>query len=97
MVKDGETGNSKSYAFCAYQNVFVTDIACAAINCIKMGDRILTVNQGQIQPEPEQESILALMRLQPEAIGTLPTNVVSLTQLVTDTSSMKIMKTYWKT
>nr|GMD20590.1 splicing factor U2af large subunit B-like isoform X3 [Ipomoea batatas] len=32
LVKDGETGNSKGYAFCVYQDVSVTDIACAALN-----------------------------------------------------------------
>nr|GMC96206.1 MDIS1-interacting receptor like kinase 2-like [Ipomoea batatas] len=40
LVKDGETGNSKGYAFCVYQDVSVTDIACAALNGIKMGDNI---------------------------------------------------------
>ncbi|KAI3777284.1 hypothetical protein L1987_47083 [Smallanthus sonchifolius] len=91
---DRETGNSKGYAFCVYQDSFVTDIACAALNGIKMGDKILTlrrVNQAQIQPEPEQESILLhaqqqiafqRMMLQPKAIGTPPTKIVSLTQMV---------------
>ncbi|CAG7886151.1 unnamed protein product [Brassica rapa] len=61
LVKDRETGNSKGYAFCVYQDVAVTDIACAALNGIKMGDKTLTVrraNQGTMQPKPEQESIL---------------------------------------
>ncbi|KAF5791375.1 putative RNA recognition motif domain, U2 snRNP auxilliary factor, large subunit, splicing factor [Helianthus annuus] len=96
LVKDRETGNSKGYAFCVYQDLSVTDIACAALNGIKMGDKTLTVrraNQGQIQPKPEQESVLlhaqqqiALQRmmLQPGAIGTPPTRVLSLTQVVTE-------------
>ncbi|CAI0410004.1 unnamed protein product [Linum tenue] len=91
LVKDRETGNSKGYAFCVYQDVSVTDIACAALNGIKMGDKTLTVrraNQGANQPKPEQESILmhakqqiALQRLmlQPAA-----TKVVCLTQVVTE-------------
>ncbi|KAL1172028.1 hypothetical protein V6Z11_A05G321800 [Gossypium hirsutum] len=61
LVKDRETGNSKGYAFCVYQDLSVTDIACAALNGIKMGDKTLTVrraNQGATQPKPEQESIL---------------------------------------
>lgn len=63
LVKDRETGNSKGYAFCVYQDLAVTDIACAALNGIKMGDKTLTVrraNQGANpqQPKPEQESIL---------------------------------------
>lgn len=61
LVKDRETGNSKGYAFCVYQDLSVTDIACAALNGIKMGDKTLTVrraNQGTSQPKPEQESVL---------------------------------------
>uniref|UniRef100_A0A453HTT5 Splicing factor U2af large subunit n=1 Tax=Aegilops tauschii subsp. strangulata TaxID=200361 RepID=A0A453HTT5_AEGTS len=61
LVKDRETGNSKGYAFCVYQDLNVTDIACAALNGIKMGDKTLTVrraNQGSAQPRPEQENIL---------------------------------------
>ncbi|KAD4888422.1 hypothetical protein R6Q59_034558 [Mikania micrantha] len=96
LVKDRETGNSKGYAFCVYQDLSVTDIACAALNGIKMGDKTLMVrraNQGQIQPKPEQESVLlhaqqqiALQRmlLQPGAVGTPPTKVLSLTQVVTE-------------
>ncbi|KAI3669607.1 hypothetical protein L6452_40888 [Arctium lappa] len=96
LVKDRETGNSKGYAFCVYQDLSVTDIACAALNGIKMGDKTLTVrraNQGQTQPKPEQESVLlhaqqqiALQRLmlQPGVIGTTPTKVLCLTQVVTE-------------
>ncbi|GAB4847117.1 hypothetical protein Ancab_039816 [Ancistrocladus abbreviatus] len=92
LVKDRETGNSKGYAFCVYQDLSVTDIVCQALNGIKMGDKTLTVrraNQGATQPKPEQESVLlhaqqqiALqkMMLQP---GGLPTKVVCLTHCVT--------------
>ncbi|CAN4123589.1 unnamed protein product [Withania somnifera] len=91
LVKDRETGNSKGYAFCVYQDVSVTDIACAALNGIKMGDKTLTVrraNQGTTQPKPEQESVLlhaqqqiALQRLMLQP-GALPTKVLCLTQVV---------------
>ncbi|CAA7035789.1 unnamed protein product [Microthlaspi erraticum] len=93
LVKDRETGNSKGYAFCVYQDLSVTDIACAALNGIKMGDKTLTVrraNQGTMQPKPEQESVLlhaqqqiAFQRimLQP---GAVPTTVVCLTQVVAE-------------
>ncbi|XP_010244306.1 PREDICTED: splicing factor U2af large subunit B-like isoform X3 [Nelumbo nucifera] len=91
LVKDRETGNSKGYAFCVYQDVSVTDIACAALNGIKMGDKTLTVrraNQGASQPKPEQENVLlqaqqqvALQKLVFQA-ATLPTKVVCLTQVV---------------
>ncbi|XP_020579872.1 splicing factor U2af large subunit B-like isoform X4 [Phalaenopsis equestris] len=91
LVKDRETGNSKGYAFCVYQDLSVTDIACAALNGIKMGDKTLTVrraNQGIAQPRPEQENILlqaqqqvAIQRLVLQ-VGSLPTKVVCLTQVV---------------
>ena len=61
IVKDRETGNSKGYAFCMYQDVSVTDIACAALNGIQLGERTLTVrraNQGSSEPRAEQENIL---------------------------------------
>ncbi|KAK4347963.1 hypothetical protein RND71_034302 [Anisodus tanguticus] len=91
LVKDRETGNSKGYAFCVYSDVSVTDIACAALNGIKMGDKTLTVrraNQGTTQPKPEQESVLlhaqqqiALQRLMLQP-GALATKVLCLTQVV---------------
>ncbi|KAI8017079.1 Splicing factor U2af large subunit B [Camellia lanceoleosa] len=93
LVKDRETGNSKGYAFCVYQDLSVTDIACAALNGIKMGDKTLTVrraNQGTTQPKPEQENVLlhaqqqiALQRLmlQPPPAA-LATKVLCLTQAV---------------
>ncbi|PKA53622.1 Splicing factor U2af large subunit B [Apostasia shenzhenica] len=93
LVKDRETGNSKGYAFCVYQDVAVTDIACAALNGIKMGDKTLTVkraNQGATQPRPEQESVLlqaqqqvAIQRLVFQ-VGSLPTKIVCLTQVVSE-------------
>ncbi|CAF2040325.1 unnamed protein product [Brassica napus] len=92
LVKDRETGNSMGYAFCVFQDPSVTDIACAALNGIKMGNKTLTVRravQGAIQPKPEQEDILlhaqqqiALQRLMLQPGGT-PTKIVCLTQVVT--------------
>ncbi|XP_022929822.1 splicing factor U2af large subunit A-like isoform X2 [Cucurbita moschata] len=92
LVKDRETGNSKGYAFCVYQDLSVTDIACAALNGIKMGDKTLTVrraNQGTNQPKPEQESVLlhaqqqiALQKLMLQP-GAVSTKVLCLTQVVT--------------
>ncbi|KAF9611478.1 hypothetical protein IFM89_032448 [Coptis chinensis] len=107
LVKDRETGNSKGYAFCVYQDLSVTDIACAALNGIKMGDKTLTVrraNQGTVQPKPEQESVLlqaqqqvALQRLVFQAgalqAGPLPTKVVCLTQMV-NVDELKVDEEY---
>ncbi|KAL9249876.1 Splicing factor U2af large subunit A-like protein [Drosera capensis] len=95
LVKDRETGNSKGYAFCVYQDLSVTDIVCQALNGIKMGDKTLTVrraNQGATQPKPEQESVILHVQQQVALqkmilAGSLPpappTKVVCLTHTVT--------------
>lgn len=92
LVKDRETGNSKGYAFCVYNEPSVTDVACAALNGIKMGDKTLTVrraNQGAVQPKPEQEIVLqhAQQQIMLQKLmfqpGALPTKVVCLTEVVT--------------
>ncbi|KAK9136381.1 hypothetical protein Syun_015711 [Stephania yunnanensis] len=60
LIKDRETGRSKGYAFCVYQDHAATDIACAALNGIKMGDRTITVRRkirGVSQPKPEHETV----------------------------------------
>ncbi|KAF5473104.1 hypothetical protein F2P56_009744 [Juglans regia] len=62
LVKDKDTGNSKGYGFCVYQDPAVTDIACAALSGLKMGDKILTVRRATAsagQSKTEQEMILA--------------------------------------
>ncbi|KAJ4703450.1 U2 snRNP auxiliary factor large subunit [Melia azedarach] len=62
LVKDRDTGNSKGYGFCVYQDPSVTDIACAALNGLKMGDKTLTVRRATAssgQSKFEQENILA--------------------------------------
>uniref|UniRef100_A0A0D3A1H2 RRM domain-containing protein n=1 Tax=Brassica oleracea var. oleracea TaxID=109376 RepID=A0A0D3A1H2_BRAOL len=61
LVKDRENGNSKGYAFCVYQDVAVTDIACAALNGIKMGDKTLTVNM--LQPGPVATTVVCLTQV----------------------------------
>jgi len=50
LVKDRETGNSKGYGFVVYADPKVTDIACAGLNGLKMGDRTLTVRRATEQP-----------------------------------------------
>ncbi|CAF1718405.1 BnaCnng52160D [Brassica napus] len=96
LVRDRETGNSKGYAFCAYQDPAVTDIACAALNGITMGDKTLCVrraNQGANQTKPEQESVLLhaqqqvafqKIMLQQGTAAAAATKVVCLTQVVTE-------------
>ncbi|XP_076922039.1 splicing factor U2af large subunit A-like isoform X2 [Bidens hawaiensis] len=62
LVKDRDTGNSKGYGFCVYEDQAATDIACAALNGLKMGDKTLTVRRATIssgQMKSEQETILA--------------------------------------
>ncbi|KAF8413906.1 hypothetical protein HHK36_001902 [Tetracentron sinense] len=62
LVKDRDTGNSKGYGFCVYQDPAVTDVACAALNGLKMGDKTLTVRRATVsngQAKSDQENILA--------------------------------------
>ncbi|KAL3820558.1 hypothetical protein ACJIZ3_006463 [Penstemon smallii] len=61
LVKDRDTGNSKGYGFCIYKDPSVTDIACASLNGLKVGDKTLTVRRATIsgQLKSEQEHILA--------------------------------------
>ncbi|PON99832.1 U2 snRNP auxilliary factor, large subunit, splicing factor [Trema orientale] len=84
LVKDRETGNSKGYAFCVYQDLSVTDTACAALNGIKMGDKTLTVrraNQGANQRKPEQERVLLLGQQQIALQPQVQRSVASVTEL----------------
>lgn len=46
QVKDKETGQSKGYGFVVYMDPAVTDIACAGLNGLRMGDRTLTVRRA---------------------------------------------------
>ncbi|CAK9138780.1 unnamed protein product, partial [Ilex paraguariensis] len=71
LVKDRETENSKGYAFCVYKDMSVTDVACAALNGIKMGDKTLTA---------QQQIALQRLVLQP---GALATKVLCLSYVVT--------------
>ncbi|KAJ7946964.1 U2 snRNP auxiliary factor large subunit [Quillaja saponaria] len=61
LVRDKDTGNSKGYGFCVYQDPLVTDMACAALNGLKMGDKTLTVRRATAsgQSKTEHENILA--------------------------------------
>ncbi|CAI9093972.1 OLC1v1029597C1 [Oldenlandia corymbosa var. corymbosa] len=100
LVKDGETGKSKGYAFCVYQDTSVSGIACAGLNGIRMGDKTLTVrrmNEGMtFLPTLENESLcslqeqqrIALQELMLEPLATSKvlclTNVVSPDELIHD-------------
>ncbi|CAL5222289.1 g4628 [Coccomyxa viridis] len=52
LVKDRDTGNSKGYGFVVYQDPTVTDIACAGLNGMRMGERTLTVRRATEQSAP---------------------------------------------
>nr|KAJ0224498.1 hypothetical protein LSAT_V11C100028550 [Lactuca sativa] len=61
LVKDRDTGNSKGYGLFVYEDQAATDVACAALNGLKMGDKTLTVRRATIsgQMKSEQETIIA--------------------------------------
>ncbi|WVZ49271.1 hypothetical protein U9M48_000643 [Paspalum notatum var. saurae] len=98
LVKDRQTGTSKSYAFCVYQNPAVTDYACAALNSMRVGNKTLTVRRGNQMREletrrdsqPEVETTILLqaqqnMQLQQllYPIGAIPSKVLCLVHAVT--------------
>ncbi|KAK9824357.1 hypothetical protein WJX72_009674 [[Myrmecia] bisecta] len=53
LVKDRETGNSKGYGFVVYGDPNVTDIACAGLNGMRMGERTLTVRRATESKPPD--------------------------------------------
>ncbi|EFN54776.1 hypothetical protein CHLNCDRAFT_58050 [Chlorella variabilis] len=58
LVKDKETGQSKGYGFCVYEDPRVTDVACQGLNGMRMGDRTLTVRratEGQRQQAEQKQ------------------------------------------
>nr|KAJ0216497.1 hypothetical protein LSAT_V11C300127680 [Lactuca sativa] len=60
LVKDRDTGNSKGYGLCVYEDQAAIDVACAALNGLKIGDKTLTVRSATIsgQMKSEQETIM---------------------------------------
>ncbi|KAJ7523888.1 hypothetical protein O6H91_18G066500 [Diphasiastrum complanatum] len=91
LVKDRDTGNSKGYGFCVYQDPAVTDVACAALNGLKMGDKTLTVRRASAsgQPKPDQANVLAhaqhqiaLQKLALQATGANPMGTTGLPQFM---------------
>ncbi|KAI3866705.1 hypothetical protein MKX03_006553 [Papaver bracteatum] len=46
LVKDKETGNSKGFAFCVYQDTSITDVVCGTLNGLKLGSKTLTVRRA---------------------------------------------------
>ncbi|KAK9284972.1 hypothetical protein L1049_024154 [Liquidambar formosana] len=86
LVRDIQTGNSKGYAYCFYQDVSATDIACAALNGMKIHHKTLTVRR--LEPKPVQENELlrvqhqiALKRLMLPP-GAVATKIVCVTHMV---------------
>lgn len=62
LIKDRETQQSKGYGFVVYEDPRVTDVACAGLNGMQMGDRSLTVRraqEGQRMKEEEKRQQLA--------------------------------------
>ncbi|XP_038690970.1 splicing factor U2af large subunit A-like isoform X2 [Tripterygium wilfordii] len=55
LVKDRDTGNSKGYGFCVYQDPAMTEIACASLNGLKMGDKTLTVRRATDSGQGKQQ------------------------------------------
>ncbi|XP_076443173.1 splicing factor U2AF 50 kDa subunit-like [Babylonia areolata] len=48
LVRDNATGLSKGFAFCEYLDPNITDMACAALNGMQLGDKKLIVQRASI-------------------------------------------------
>lgn len=75
LIRDRETGHSRGYAFCVYDDPSVTDAACAGLNGLRFGERVLTVrraNQGQKAAQGSQ-IIQQAAQMAPEARSVLET------------------------
>ncbi|PSC72088.1 splicing factor U2af large subunit A-like isoform X2 [Micractinium conductrix] len=88
LIKDRETGMNKGYGFVVYEDPNVTDVACAGLNGMQMGDRNLTVRRaaegkgGAAAPAPAPMAA-APMNLAAMAYGANAARVVKLTHAVT--------------
>ncbi|KAG0566598.1 hypothetical protein KC19_7G076100 [Ceratodon purpureus] len=62
LVKDHDTGNSKGYGFCVYQDPsFSTDLAIENLNGLKIGNRTLSMRRASASGKlkSDQENVLA--------------------------------------
>ncbi|KAI3992689.1 hypothetical protein MKX01_008011, partial [Papaver californicum] len=92
LVKYRKTQSFKGIVFCVYRDILDTDVACAVLSGIRIGDTALTarrVRQRATQPDPEQENVLLQAQRQLEleiieflAVHALPTEVVCLSGFV---------------
>jgi splicing factor U2AF subunit len=89
LVKDRDTGQSKGYGFVVYMDPGVTDVACAGLNGMRMGERTLTVrratehNRDANQPTNmgiQPAAAPAMPPMMPEAP---PSRIISLLEAVT--------------
>ncbi|GAB4814250.1 hypothetical protein N2152v2_001296 [Parachlorella kessleri] len=80
LVKDRETGHSKGYGFCVYEDPRVTDIACQGLNGMRMGDRTLTVRRATEGQKQQAENALAQQQAMYQAAAA---RVVKLAEAVT--------------
>jgi splicing factor U2AF subunit len=71
VIRDKDTGNSKGYAFCVYADPAVTDMACAGLNGMAMGDKTLTVRRASAMGQPKVDLPPMLMAQQAAAMQLL--------------------------
>lgn len=80
LVKDRETGQSKGYGFCVYDDPRVTDIACQGLNGMRMGDRTLTVRRAT---EGQKQQADTALQQQAAMFQAAAARVVKLAEAVT--------------
>ena len=80
LVRDKESGKSKGYGFVVYEDSNVTDVACAGLNGLRMGEKTLTVRRAAQGSQQQLQQGLALAAasaaaLQQQAIAALTSQV----------------------
>merc|ERR1712187_901624 len=56
LVRDKSTGKSKGYGFCIYTDPNITDVACNALNGLKLGERSLVVKRALTGQQEQQKT-----------------------------------------
>jgi len=89
LVKDRDTGQSKGYGFVVYADPSVTDVACAGLNGMRMGERTLTVRRAT-ESAPNQQMGAQHTGMMPAAMNQAPpmpempaSRIISLLEAVT--------------
>jgi splicing factor U2AF subunit len=89
LVRDTHSGHSKGYAFCEFADHGVTDMACAALNGMAVGDKNLVVQLASVDQRKKN-----LPRDGPERVGDGPLNSAAGAFLNLNTPASQILASH---